>query len=64
MNHNCSFPLVTIEALNKERSFDRRRYLNKELKEMFFKLGFIESYGLGIRRIKDALTANDSSSRA
>ena len=60
VNHNRPLPPVTIEALNKDRSFDRRQYLNKELKEMFFSLNLIESYGSGIRRAKDALSENGS----
>lgn len=51
---------MTIEALNKNRCFDRRQYLNKELKDMFFSLNLIESYGSGIRRAKDALLKNGS----
>jgi predicted HTH transcriptional regulator len=43
-NHNRPLPPVTIESLNKEHRFDRRKYLNKELKNMFFSLGLIESY--------------------
>lgn len=53
-------PPVTIEAMNHQRSFDDRRYLNPELKEMFFALKLIESYGSGIRRAKDALALNKS----
>jgi divergent AAA domain protein len=34
--------------------------LNKELKDMFFSLNLIESYGSGIRRAKDALKNNGS----
>ena len=60
VNHNRPLPPVTIEALNRDRSFDRRQYLNKELKDMFFSLGLIESYGSGIRRAKDALLENGS----
>ena len=60
VNHNRPLPPVTIEALNKDRSFDRRQYLNKELKDMFFSLNLIESYGSGIRRAKDALFENGS----
>ena len=60
VNHNRPLPPVTIEALNKEKSFDRRQYLNKELKDMFFSLNLIESYGSGIRRAKDALLENGS----
>ena len=44
----------------RDRSFDRRQYLNKELKDMFFSLNLIESYGSGIRRAKDALLENGS----
>ena len=51
---------MRIEAMNKERRFDDRRYLNPELKEMFFALDLIESYGSGIRRTKDALEENHS----
>ncbi|WP_223211640.1 ATP-binding protein [Mycoplasmopsis gallinacea] len=60
VNHNRTLPPVTIEALNNERSFDRRQYLNKEIKDMFFKLNLIEYYGSGIRRAKDALFKNSS----
>lgn len=60
VNHNRPLPPVTIEALNNNRSFDKRQYLNKELKNMFFSLNLIESYGSGIRRAKDALKNNGS----
>ena len=60
VNHNRPLPPVTIEALNNNRSFDKRQYLNKELKDMFFSLNLIESYGSGIRRAKDALKNNGS----
>ena len=60
VNHNRPLPPVTIEALNRDRSFDRRQYLNKELKDMFFSLNLIESYGSGIRRAKEALLENAS----
>lgn len=46
--------------MNKETRFDDRQYLNPELKEMFFALDLIESYGSGIRRAKDALKENRS----
>ena len=42
------------------RSFDDRQYLNEELKDMFFSLDLIESYGSGIRRAKDAMELNHS----
>ena len=60
VNHNRPLPPVTIKALNRDRSFDRRQYLNKELKDMFFSLNLIESYGSGIRRAKDSLLENGS----
>ncbi len=60
LNHNRPLPPVTIESLNTEKRFDKRKYLNKELKEMFFALGLIESYGSGIRRAKEALKLNRS----
>ena len=60
VNHNRPLPPVTIEALNRDRTFDRRQYLNKELKDMFFSLNLIESYGSGIRRAKNALLENSS----
>lgn len=47
VNHNRPVPPVTIEAMNKETRFDDRQYLNPELKEMFFALDLIESYGSG-----------------
>ena len=60
VNHNRPLPPVTIQALNEDRNFDKRQYLNKELKEMFFALDLIESYGSEIRRAKDALLFNGS----
>lgn len=60
VNHNRPVPPVTIEAMNKETRFDDRQYLNPELKEMFFALDLIESYGSGIRRAKEALIENHS----
>jgi predicted HTH transcriptional regulator len=40
--------------------FDDRHYLNDELKEMFFKLDLIQSYGSGVRRAKKAMEDNKS----
>lgn len=62
VNHNRPKPPVTIEDLNMNRSFDDRQYLNEELKDMFFSLDLIESYGSGIRRAKDAMELNHSPS--
>ena len=59
MNHNKPLPPATIEAMNNQRYFDRREYVNKEIKEMFFALNLIETYGLGIRRAKDELEKTD-----
>ena len=55
INHNRPLPPVTIEDLNTETEFKDRKYLNEELKEMFFSLQLIQSYGSGIRRAKNAL---------
>lgn len=60
VNHNRPFPPVTIQDLNDKTEFDDRRYLNKELKEMFFALNLIQSYGSGIRRAKKAMADNHS----
>lgn len=60
VNHNRPMPPVTIEAMNSQSSFDNRKYLNPELKDMFFALNLIESYGSGIRRAKEALKSNRS----
>jgi len=60
INHNRPLPPVTIDDLNNQNSFDRRKYLNAELKDMFFALNLIESYGSGIRRAKEALSKNES----
>ncbi len=60
VNHNRPLPPVTIDSMNSDIQFDDRQYLNPEIKEMFFALDLIESYGSGIRRAKDALTANNS----
>ena len=56
INHNRPLPPVTIEELNTKTEFKDRNYLNDELKEMFFKLDLIQSYGSGIRRAKTALS--------
>lgn len=60
INHNRPIPPVTIEDLNEQVEFTDRNYLNPELKEMFFKLDLIQSYGSGIRRAKNALKRNGS----
>lgn len=60
VNHNRPLPPVTIEDLNTKEEFDDRDYLNPELKDMFFALDLIESYGSGIRRAKRAMAANGS----
>lgn len=60
INHNRPVPPVTIEDLNEKEDFDDRHYLNDELKEMFFALRLIQSYGSGIRRAKRAMEANNS----
>ena len=60
VNHNRPVPPVTIEDLNEKTEFDDRNYLNKELKEMFFNLNLIQSYGSGIRRAKKAMADNGS----
>ena len=60
VNHNRPVPPVTIEDLNTKVDFDDRHYLNDELKEMFFKLDLIQSYGSGVRRAKKAMEDNKS----
>ena len=55
INHSRPLPPVTIGNLNAKTEFKDRDYLNDELKEMFFWLDLIQSYGLGIRRAKNAL---------
>ena len=60
INHNRPLPPVTIEDLNDQTVFDDRQYVNDELKEMFFRLDLIQSYGSGIRRAKKAMETNDS----
>ncbi len=60
INHNRPVPPVTIEDLNEKTVFDDRHYLNDELKEMFFNLDLIQSYGSGIRRAKKAMADNGS----
>ncbi|MBN3534882.1 RNA-binding domain-containing protein [Mycoplasma procyoni] len=60
VNHNKPLPPVTIEDMNTKTSFDNRKYLNREIKDMFFNLNLIESYGSGIRRAKQALKNNNS----
>lgn len=60
INHNRPLPPLTIKDLNDKTEFDDRQYLNKELKEMFFALKLIQSYGSGIRRAKKAMEDNNS----
>lgn len=60
VNHNRPVPPVTIEDLNTKTEFNDRNYLNIELKEMFFNLNLIQSYGSGIRRAKKAMADNGS----
>lgn len=40
--------------------FADRKYINPEIKDMFFSLHLIESYGSGVRRAKNALQQNGS----
>ncbi len=58
INHNRPLPPVTIEDMNAQEEFRDREYLNPEIKEMFFALGLIQSYGSGIRRAKHAMADN------
>lgn len=60
INHNRPLPPVTIEDMNIATEFPDRMYLNPEIKEMFFKLDLIESYGSGIKRAKEELETNHS----
>ena len=60
INHNRPVPPITIADLNNRDVFDDRQYLNDELKDMFFKLDLIQSYGSGIRRAKKAMKDNGS----
>ena len=60
INYNRPVPPVTIEDLNTKIEFNDRNYLNIELKEMFFNLNLIQSYGSGIRRAKKAMSDNES----
>lgn len=45
VNHKRPPPLVTIEDFNERESFDGRGYASPELKDMFFALGPIGSFG-------------------
>lgn len=58
VNHNRPLPPVSIKDLNEKTTFDMRGYLNPQIKEMFYALHLIESYGSGIRRAKNALLEN------
>ena len=64
INHNRPVPPVTIEDLNTKVVFDDRHYLNDELKEMFFKLDLIQSYGSGVRRSISFLRQNARAQKA
>lgn len=60
INHNRSLPPITIDDMNTKTEFRDRQYLNSEIKQMFFDLELIESYGSGIRRAKKAMEDNHS----
>ena len=60
INHNRPLPPITIQDLNEKVDFDDRHYLNVQLKETFFNLDLIQSYGSGIRRAKAAMERNGS----
>lgn len=60
INHNRPLPPITIHSLNDDKEFPQRNYINPEIKEMFFKLNLIQSYGSGIRRAKVAMDHNNS----
>ena len=60
VNHNRPLPPVTIQDMNDHTEFNDRNYLNIEIKEMFFALRLIQSYGSGIRRAKKAMEDNHS----
>lgn len=57
-NHNRPLPPVSIKDLNEKAVLDIRAYLNPQIKDMFYKLHLIESYGSGVRRAKTALEEN------
>lgn len=57
-NHNRPLPPLSIRDLNEKTSFDIRTYLNPQIKDMFYSLHLIESYGSGIRGAKNALMEN------
>ncbi|WP_275112286.1 winged helix-turn-helix transcriptional regulator [Massilimicrobiota sp. An142] len=60
INHNRPVPPLTTKDLNEKDYFADRQYANPPIKEMFFALNLIESYGSGIRRAKEALEKNKS----
>lgn len=60
INHNRPLPPITIDDMNTKTEFRDRQYLNPEIKQMFFDLELIESYGSGIRRAKKAMEDNHS----
>lgn len=60
LNPGSSLPPVTIEDLNGQTDFADRQYENRELKEMFFRLGFIHDNGSGVRRAQKTMKDNGS----
>lgn len=60
VNHNRPLPPITIEDMNEKTDFDDRKYLNEELKGMFFNFDLVQSHGSGIRRAKKAMEDNGS----
>ena len=60
INHNRPLPPITIKELNNHVDFQDRKYLNTELKEMFYQLHLTHSNGSGIKRAKNAIEFNGS----
>lgn len=58
INYNKPLPPITLEDLNNKTMFMERDSVNPEIRDMFKKLGIIESYGTGVGEAKRACKEN------
>ena len=62
VNYNNPLPPLSIQDLNERSFFNERDTENREIRNMFKSLGYIESFGTGIGEAKRSLELNGSPS--
>ena len=62
VNYNNPLPPLSIQDLNERSFFNERDTENREIRDMFKTLGYIESFGTGIGEAKRSLELNGSPS--